>query len=161
MTVYYTEYIAYQIYSNTPAVTAGAPQTVRLENKSKVKSDELTPPPQLQRHNGANAVTGVETDEYHMQMIALCSRGRGGRGRSRGEVRCSDIILTSRWIHRELLCPIEKRKEKKEKKNSWTKTGLRVRNGEGDRRSGASTACISPTVASAVARRPGGGGGQR
>jgi hypothetical protein len=45
MTVYYTEYIPYQIYSNIPpAVTAGAPQTVRLENKSKVESDELTFP---------------------------------------------------------------------------------------------------------------------
>jgi hypothetical protein len=39
----------------------------------------------------------------------------------------------------------------------WTKTGLRVRDGKGDRRSGASTACISPTAASAVARRPRGG----
>jgi hypothetical protein len=107
-----------------------------------------------------NAVTGVEIGEYHMQMIAPCSRGsrgRGGRGRSRGEVRCSDIILMSRWIHRELLCPTEKRK----KKNPWTKTGLRVRDDETDRRSGASTACISLTAASAVARRSGGGGGQR
>jgi hypothetical protein len=59
-------------------------------------------------------------------------------------------------VNRELLCPTEKRK-----KNSWTKTGLRVRDGEGDRCSRASTAYISPTAASAVARRPGGGGGQR
>jgi hypothetical protein len=41
--------------------------------------------------------------------------------------------------------------------SSWTKTGLRVRDGKGDRRSEASTACISPTAASAVARRPRGG----
>jgi hypothetical protein len=41
--------------------------------------------------------------------------------------------------------------------SSWTKTGLRVRDGKGNRRSGASTACISPTVASAVARHPRGG----
>jgi hypothetical protein len=41
--------------------------------------------------------------------------------------------------------------------SSWTKTGLRVRDGAGDRRSGASRACISPTAASAVARRPRGG----
>jgi hypothetical protein len=88
---------------------------MRLENKSKVKSDELTSP-QLQHRNGANTVTGVETGEYHMQMIAPCSRGRGGRGRSRGEVRCSDIILTSRWIHRELLCPAEKEEEEEEEK---------------------------------------------
>jgi hypothetical protein len=81
---------------------------VRLEKKSNVKSDELTPP-QLQRRNSVNAVTGVEIGEYHMQMIAPYSRGRGGCGRSRGEVRCSDIILMSRWIHRELLCPAEKR----------------------------------------------------
>jgi hypothetical protein len=40
---------------------------------------------------------------------------------------------------------------------SWTKTGLRVREGKGDRCSGASTACINPTAASAVARRPRGG----
>jgi hypothetical protein len=73
MTVYYTEYIAYQMYSNIP--------------------------PQSQR-------------EQHMQMIAPCSRGRGGRGRRHGEVHCSDIILMSRWIHRELLCPTEKRKKR-------------------------------------------------
>jgi hypothetical protein len=42
-------------------------------------------------------------------------------------------------------------------KNPWTKTGLRVRDGEDDRCSGASTACISLITASAVARRPGGG----
>jgi hypothetical protein len=42
---------------------------VRLENKSKVESGELTSP-QLQRRDGAYVVTGVETDEYHMQMIA-------------------------------------------------------------------------------------------
>jgi hypothetical protein len=59
MSVYYTEYIAYQIYSNTSAVTAGASQMVRLENKSKVESADLTSP-QLQRRDGANAVTGVE-----------------------------------------------------------------------------------------------------
>jgi hypothetical protein len=45
MTVYYTEYIAYQIYSNIP--------------------------PQSQRRDGVYAVTRVETGEYHMQMIAL------------------------------------------------------------------------------------------
>jgi hypothetical protein len=61
----------------------------------------------------------------------------------------------SRWIHIEMLCPTEKRKTK-----NWTKTSLRVRDSEGDRRSGASTTCISPTVASAVVRRPGGDGGR-
>jgi hypothetical protein len=40
------------------------------------------------------------------------------------------------------------------------KTGLRVRDGEGDRRSGASTACISPVAASTVARHPGGRDGR-
>jgi hypothetical protein len=44
MVFYYIEYIAYQIYSNLPpVVTAGAPHTVRLENKSKVEFDELKP----------------------------------------------------------------------------------------------------------------------
>jgi hypothetical protein len=46
---------------------------------------------------------------------------------------------------------------RKKEKNSWTKTGLRVRDGEGDRRSGVSTACISLAAASMVARRPRGG----
>jgi hypothetical protein len=41
------------------------------------------------------------------------------------------------------------------------KTGLRVRDGKGDRRSEPITAYISLIVASTVARRPGGGGGQR
>jgi hypothetical protein len=41
-------------------MTAGAPQTVRMENKSKVEFDELTPPLQLQRRDSVNAVTGVE-----------------------------------------------------------------------------------------------------
>jgi hypothetical protein len=40
------------------------------------------------------------------------------------------------------------------------KTDMRVHDDEGDRCSRASTVCISPTVASVVARRPGGGGGQ-
>jgi hypothetical protein len=44
---------------------------LRLENKSKVEFDELTSPLQLQCRDGVNAVTGVETGEYHMQMIAL------------------------------------------------------------------------------------------
>jgi hypothetical protein len=39
----------------------------------------------------------------------------------------------------------------------WTKTGLRVRDGEADWRSGASTACISLITTSAVTRRPRGG----
>jgi hypothetical protein len=72
---------------------------VRLENKSKVKFDELTSP-QLQRRNDANAVTEVETGEYHIQMIAPCSRGsrgRGVRGRSHGELCYSDIILDEDW----------------------------------------------------------------
>jgi hypothetical protein len=42
-------------------------------------------------------------------------------------------------------------------KNPWMKTGLRVRDDEGDRRSGASTAYISLIAASTVARRPRGG----
>jgi hypothetical protein len=67
------------------------------------------------------------------------------------------VVLTSSWRvdgYTELLCPTVKRKTK-EKMNFWTKTGLRVCNGEGNRRS----ARISPTAASAVARRSGGHGG--
>jgi hypothetical protein len=41
------------------------------------------------------------------------------------------------------------------------KTDLSVHDGEGVRRSGASTACISPTATPVVARCPGGGGGRR
>jgi hypothetical protein len=44
MTIYYAEYIVYQIYSNILIVTVRAPQTMRLKNKSKVESDELTSP---------------------------------------------------------------------------------------------------------------------
>jgi hypothetical protein len=52
-------------------------------------------------------------------------------------------------------------RRKKKKKNFWTKTGLRVRDDEGDRSSRASMACISPiAAASVVAQRSGGGGGQ-
>jgi hypothetical protein len=58
---------------------------MRLENKPKLESDEPTSP-QLQRQEGAYALTGVEIGEYHLQIIAPCSRGRGGRGRSRGKV---------------------------------------------------------------------------
>jgi hypothetical protein len=43
---------------------------VRLENKPKVESDELTSPLQLPRRDGAYAMIGIETGEYHMQMIA-------------------------------------------------------------------------------------------
>jgi hypothetical protein len=43
-------------------------------------------------------------------------------------------------------------------KNPWTKTGLRVRDGEGDRCSRASTAYIIPAYA--VAQRLRGGDGQ-
>jgi hypothetical protein len=45
-----------------------------LENKSRGESKERTPPPppppQLQHRDGAYIMTGVEIDEYHMQMIA-------------------------------------------------------------------------------------------
>jgi hypothetical protein len=69
------------------------------------------------------------------------------------------IVLTSFLRadrYTELLCPTEKRK--KEKRNSWTKTGLRVRDDEVDRRSGPSMTYISPIAASAVAQHPGGDG---
>jgi hypothetical protein len=55
----------------------------------------------------------------------------------------------------------QKKKKQKKERNSWMKTGLRVRDGKGDRCSGESTAYISLTAASAVARHPGGGGGWR
>jgi hypothetical protein len=42
-------------------------------------------------------------------------------------------------------------RRKKKKKNSWTKTGLRVRDDEGDRCLGVSMVYISPTAASVVA----------
>jgi hypothetical protein len=45
MSIYYTEYITYQIYSkSSPAVIVGAPQMVGLENKSKVESNEQKSP---------------------------------------------------------------------------------------------------------------------
>jgi hypothetical protein len=43
-----------------------------------------------------------------------------------------------------MLCPTKKR----EKKSSWTKIDLRVRDDKDDSRSGASTACISLITAS-------------
>jgi hypothetical protein len=45
-------------------------------------------------------------------------------------------------------------------KNPWMKTGLGICGGEGDRFSGASTACISLIVASTMMRHPRGGDGQ-
>jgi hypothetical protein len=50
-------------------------------------------------------------------------------------------------------------KEKKEKEQEKrTPRGMRVRDGEGDRCSEASTTCISPIAASAVVQHSGGGG---
>jgi hypothetical protein len=43
---------------------------VRLENKSKVESDELTSLRSCSVVMARMFVIGVETDEYHMQMIA-------------------------------------------------------------------------------------------
>jgi hypothetical protein len=54
-------------------------------------------------------------------------------------------------------CRKRKEKKRKEKKNCM-KTGLRVRDDEGDRQSGVSTTYIRASV---VVRHPGGGGGWR
>jgi predicted transport protein len=70
MIIYYAEYIVYQVYSNILIVTVRAPQTMRLKNKSKVESDELTSP-QLQRRDVAYVLTGVEIDKYHIQMTVV------------------------------------------------------------------------------------------
>jgi hypothetical protein len=62
VTVYYTEYITYQIYTNIPpTLTAGPPQTPPYPSSVV----------QLQCRDDANVVFEAKTGKYHMQMIAL------------------------------------------------------------------------------------------
>jgi hypothetical protein len=66
----------------------------RLEKQPKVGADRLkSPPPQSQRHEGANVAAGVETGVDSEKMIApgcRVSRSRGGRGR---ETRSSSLFF--------------------------------------------------------------------
>jgi hypothetical protein len=92
------------MYSNppSPAITTGAPHTVRLENKSNVEADEQLSPRSC-------SVVSVRicfdwsrnwrVPHVDDSPLMWSSRGWGGCGRSRGG-RYSEVILTNRWMHK-------------------------------------------------------------